>query len=50
MFLHVYVAYVDTMRLPNPGQLQDAANNQDAHGGHQIGDMSNRVCLLLVTQ
>jgi hypothetical protein len=29
------------MQLPNPGYLQDAADNQDVHGGgggHQIGD------------
>jgi hypothetical protein len=26
------------MQLPNSGYLQDAADNQDAHGGHEIGD------------
>jgi hypothetical protein len=39
MFLHVYAAYPDN-GLPNPGYLQDAAGNQDTHGGgggHQIG-------------
>jgi hypothetical protein len=42
MFLYVYVAYLGTMRLPNPSYLQDAGSNQDAQGGrggHQIGDM-----------
>jgi hypothetical protein len=41
MFLYVYVVVCVTsilaMRLPNPGYLQDAADNQDSHGGHQIG-------------
>jgi hypothetical protein len=36
MFLYVYVAYAATMRLPNPSKLQDAAGNQDAHGGTLI--------------
>jgi hypothetical protein len=43
MFLYVYVAIcvisILAMRLPNPGLLQDAAGNQDAHGGHEIGDV-----------
>jgi hypothetical protein len=36
MFLYVYVVVCVisnlTMRLPNPAYLQDAADNQDAHG------------------
>jgi hypothetical protein len=38
MFLNVYVDYANTMQLQNSDKLQDAAGNQDAHGGHQIGD------------
>jgi hypothetical protein len=30
MFLYVYVAYADTMQLPNPDYLQDAAGNKNA--------------------
>jgi hypothetical protein len=41
MFL--YVAYVGTMCLSNPGKLYDETGNQDAcwGGGHQIGDALN---------
>jgi hypothetical protein len=42
MFLYVYVVVcvisILAIWLPNPGYLQDAADNQDTHGGHQIGD------------
>jgi hypothetical protein len=34
-----------TMWLSNPGQLQDAAGNQDARGGHQIGDAPLTMCV-----
>jgi hypothetical protein len=37
MYLHVclilYIAYEGKMRLPNPGYLQDAVDNQDGHEG-----------------
>jgi hypothetical protein len=32
MFLYVYVAYANTMRLSNPGYLQDVGGNEDAQG------------------
>jgi hypothetical protein len=51
MFLYVYVAYADTMRLPNLGYLKDVAGNYDAHGGaSNRRHASNRVRLLLVPQ
>jgi hypothetical protein len=42
MSLYVYVVIcvisILAIWLSNPRYLQDAAGNQDAHGGHQIGD------------